>query len=254
VWRSLRWDRAPELIETLGRQAMTLLDWSLVFGAVTLAVTTLLAFALIVAPLGRMPAVAAPFTRTGIAAYFALLGIGYMFVEIAVLQRATLFFGEPVVAASIVIATFLAGSGVGSAMAPAAATRRSASMLFAALGLGMMFLFGLFWLATPMLVAPPMTLRIGSVVAALLPLAWAMGRPFPWGLARLADQPRWIPWAWGVNGLACVAAASLAPLVSVHLGQRATLGAGMSCYALALAVALRYIRAGITSHRNTGLA
>ena len=238
------------MIGTLGRQAMTLLDWTLVFGAVTLALTTLLGFALILAPLGRLPAIARPFTRTGIATYFVLLGSGYLFVEIAVLQRATLFLGEPVLAASIVIATFLTGSGIGSAMAPAATTRSAAMQLFGAVLAGIALACGAFWLATPALLAPPLLLRIALVVAALLPLAWTMGRPFPWALSQLAGQPRWIPWVWGINGFASVAAASLAPIISVHHGQIVTLGAGMLCYTLALVVALRWITRSTAAQRG----
>jgi hypothetical protein len=84
-------------------------------------------------------------------------------------------------------------------------------------------------------------LRIAIVIAALLPLAWTMGRPFPWALLQIADQPRWIPWVWGINGFASVAAASLAPLISVHRGQSVTLAMGLLCYGLALGVALRWI-------------
>jgi hypothetical protein len=241
VWRSLVWDRAYGMLEALGLQAMTLLDWSLVFGAVTLAITTLLGFALILAPLGRLPLIARPFTRTGIATYFVLLGVGYLFVEIAVLQRATLFLDEPVLAASIVIATFLAGSGIGSAMAPESVTRAGGLRLFGVVGAGLALVYGLLWLATPLLLAPELPLRIAIVIAALLPLAWTMGRPFPWALLQIADQPRWIPWVWGINGFASVAAASLAPLISVHRGQSVTLAMGLLCYGLALGVALRWI-------------
>ncbi len=78
------------------------------------------------------------------------------------------------------------------------------------------------------------------LVVLLLPLAWAMGRPFPWALRQLAGEDRWIPWAWGINGFASVLGASLAPLLAVHLGQSATLAAGALCYVVAFAIAAHW--------------
>ena len=88
-----------------------------------------------------------------------------------------------------------------------------------------------------------MTLRLTLVILLILPLAWAMGRPFPWALRQFAGQPRWIPWAWAINGFASVAAASLAPLVSVHHGQPVTLAVGLLCYLVAVTLALRWTTA-----------
>jgi hypothetical protein len=165
-------------------------------------------------------------------------------IEIAVLQRVILFTGPPVLAASIVFAIFLIGSGVGSAMAPEARTRRVALHMFAVIGLGFVIAATALWLATGVLLEPPMTLRLTLVIMLILPLAWAMGRPFPWALRQFADQPRWIPWAWAINGFASVAAASLAPLISVHHGQPSTLTAGLLCYLIAVTIALRWTRPG----------
>jgi hypothetical protein len=100
------------------------------------------------------------------------------------------------------------------------------------------------WLATDVLLEPPMTPRLMLIIMLVLPLAWAMGRPFPWALRQFADQPRWIAWAWAINGFASVAAASLAPLISVHHGQPVTLAAGLVCYLVAVTIALRWTRPG----------
>ena len=135
-----------------------------------------------------------------------------------------------------------AGSGVGSAMAPEARTRRVALHMFAVIGMGFMVAAAL-WLAADVLLEPAITLRLTLVIMLILPLAWTMGRPFPWALRQFADQPRWIPWAWAINGFASVAAASLAPLISVHHGQPVTLTVGALCYVVALMVALRWTTA-----------
>jgi hypothetical protein len=244
LWRSLLWERAPHLVATMGPRAMAYLDWSLIFSAATVALIVLLAFLLILAPLGWLPAILPPLSRLSVAGYFAMLGLGYLLIEIAVLQRVILFTGTPVLAASIVFAIFLIGSGLGSAMAPEARTRRVASRMFAVIAMGFVIAATALWVATDVLLEPPMTLRLTLVIMLIVPLAWAMGRPFPWALRQLADQPRWIPWAWAINGFASVAAASLAPLISVHHGQPVTLIVGLLCYLVAVTIVLRWTKPG----------
>ena len=244
LWRSLLWERVPHLVATMGPRAMVYLDWSLIFSAATVALITVLAFLLILAPLGRLPAVLPPLSRLSVAGYFTMLGLGYLLIEIAVLQRVILFTGTPVLAASIVFAIFLIGSGVGSAMAPEARTRRVVLHMFAVIAMGFVIAAAALWLAADILLEPPMTPRLMLIIMLSLPLAWTMGRPFPWALRQLADQPRWIPWAWAINGFASVAAASLAPLISVHQGQPSTLTAGLLCYLVAVTIALRWTRPG----------
>ncbi len=247
IWRSLRWEYAPHLVQTLGARGMTYLDWSLIFSAATVVLVTLLGFVLILLPLGRLPRVQAPFSRRSLAGYFTLLGLGYMLVEIALFQRIMLFTGQPVLTATVVFGTFLVGSGCGSLMAPETRSRRAVLAVFGAVAAGFAVTVGGLWWAAHWLQQPALPLRLLLVALLLLPLAWAMGRPFPWALRQLASQPRWIPWAWGINGFASVAAASLAPLISVHWGQPATVATGISCYLLAVLLALLW-----TSHQRGG--
>lgn len=240
VWRSLKWQRLPDFLRTLGRQGLSYLDWTLILAALTTVLVILLAFALIIAPLGRLPAPVRPFGRFAVAGYFSMLGLGYMLLEMAVFQRTILFAGEPVLAASIVFAAFLLGSGMGSAMAPEARRRSALLKIFGGIAIGLAIVAAAMFPAPDALLAPDFAVRIALLTACILPLAWALGRPFPWALRQLADQPRWIPWAWGINGFASVAGASLAPLVSVHYGQHVTLGTGLTCYVFAALIALRW--------------
>lgn len=242
IWRSLRWEFAPHLLETLGARGITYLDWSLIFSVATVLLVTLLAFVLILAPLGRLPRVHKPFSRLSLAGYFALLGLGYMLLELALFQRIMLFTGQPIITATVVFGSFLLGSGWGSLSAPETPDRRTALWIFGWVGAGFALAAGGFWWGAEVLQRPALPVRLLGVVLILLPLAWAMGRPFPWALRQLAEQPRWIPWAWGINGFASVAAASLASLISVHWGQPITLGVGLACYLLALILTMLWYR------------
>lgn len=240
-WRAMQWRELPTLFERLGRRAASLLDWTLVMSALSMAVVVLLAVVLILAPLGRMPRLEPPFARRSVAGYFLGLGLGFMLIELAVFQRAILFVERPVLAASLVFALFLVGAGIGSAMPP---RRHALRRIYGALGVGAALTIGGLWLASDWLLALPQGWRIAALGVVLLPLTWAMGRPFPWALGQLSTQPRWLPWGWGINAFASVAAASAAPLISVTHGQPVTLAAGAACYGLAALIALSWQRAG----------
>lgn len=240
LWHSMAWSRVPEIVAALGPAAPGYLDWTLLLGAAATLAVTALALVLIVAPLGRLPAARPPPGRAGVLGYFAALGLGYMLLELALFQRAILFLGEPVLAASVVFAVFLVGSGLGSGLAPQALERRALVSIFAAAAAGLALAVTGLWAGAGLLVQPGTGARVVLLAVLLLPLAWALGRPFPWALRQLAERPRWVPWAWGINGFASVAAASAAPLVSVRFGQPVTLAAGAACYLLALAIAVRW--------------
>ncbi|GGX89469.1 hypothetical protein GCM10007160_16040 [Litchfieldella qijiaojingensis] len=235
-WRSLAWREAPGLVRELGGRGWSYLDWTLILSVVTTVVVAVLAFLLILLPLGRLPPIGRPFSRLSVAGYFTALGLGYIVVELAFFQRLILYLGEPVLAAALVFATFLVGSGIGSAMTPESASRTSVVRIYAAVAIGLALALVPF-LAVRDLSAPDFLLRAMLLIVLLLPLAWAMGRPFPWALRQLAGEDRWIPWAWGINGFASVLGASLAPLLSVHFGQSTTLAAGALCYVLAFTIA-----------------
>jgi len=93
-------------------------------------------------------------------------------------------------------------------------------------------------LAGPWLLARGLELaaspRVALAVALVAPLAFAMGLPFPLGLARLrVAAPALVPWAWGVNGCASVVAAALAGLLAMSFGSRSLILLGAFAYAVA---------------------
>ena len=200
----------------------------------TLALAVPLSILLILAPLAalrRLPG--APHRlRTGL--YFLCLGLAFLFVEIACMQRYGLFIGHPLFAAVAVLAGFLVFAGAGSLFA--ARLRRQPRAVHGAVA-GIVFLLVLQIVALP---PPPGVVeatagRIAATLALLAPLAFLMGMPFPLGLSRLAaEAPAYIPWAWGINGCASVLSALLATLLSVHLGYGAVLLLAAALYAAAV--------------------
>jgi len=173
--------------------------------------------------------------------YFALLGLGYLCVEIPLLQRFILFLGHPAYAMATVLFALLLFSGLGSLLSRRVPLRLVLILLpslVAAYTLGLPALFT----AT---LAAPLGGRLIVAVVALAPPGLLMGMPFPKGLALLERRaPALVTWAWGVNGAASVVASILAALLALSFGLSAVLAVGVLCYigAWVTAVATRVPR------------
>lgn len=243
-FRFFKWRLLPEVLAIRGRAAMTLLEGGYLIVAATLAQAAIVSALLIVLPLawigrGEGAAPGAP-GRGRVMVYFLALGLAFLFVEIAFIQRFVLFLGHPLYAISVVLAAFLVFAGLGSGYSARLAEHRAVArmrpislavagiVLFAGVYLAVLpVLFG--WL---MAESDPVKILVSVVLIA--PLAFFMGMPFPLGLRRVADQaPRLVPWAWGVNGCASVLSAVLASLLATHVGFAVVVALAMGLYGIA---------------------
>lgn len=178
---------------------------------------------------------------TGAVVYFALLGAGYMLVEVCLAQRLILYLGYPALTLSVILFSLLVGSGAGSLYSqswPEGRMIRSAGL--AALivcGAVIALLFGL----TPLLDATlgwSIGLRTLVAIAVLAPLGFAMGMPFPTGLREVGRWPGDIvPWAWGINGIVSVLGSVMAMLGAKLWGFQTVLLGGAAVYAVVFALA-----------------
>lgn len=231
-WRSL-----PEWLELRRRGALPPLDWGYPVLVVALAQAIAISLLLILLPLAlagtrRAFAAAPPRLRRRAAAYFLLLGLGFMAIEIPFLQRFTFFLSHPATAAAVVLAAFLVFAGLGARFSARLAP--SARWPFAAIAAIAL----LYAAALPPLTAALMGLaqgwKIGLTVLLVAPLAFCLGMPFPFGLARLAARAEaLVPWAWGINGFASVTATLLATLLAMHWGQTAVVLIAAALYGIA---------------------
>jgi len=170
--------------------------------------------------------------------YFALLGLGFMCVEIPLLQRFILFVSHPAYAMAAVLFALLLFSGLGSLLSRHVSLRLILILL--------PLLVGAYALGLPVLfeasLAAPLAGRVALTVVALAPPGLLMGMPFPKGLALIErESPALIAWAWGVNGAVSVATSILAALLALSFGFSAVLVTGAFCYlgALLMAAAIR---------------
>lgn len=239
-WWSMRWNSVPDLLSTFGKQGLIWLDWGILATAVKATVATVLAASLILLPLGRLPCGQNPVSRATVFGYFGAIGMGFLLLEMAVFQRCLLYITDPVAAASLVIGAFLIGAGAGSLSAPPASASNAPRRVFLPIALATALAFTILFSGKGPLLALPKWGRLILIVFSILPLAWSLGRAFPWGLRKLDPQRPLIPWAWGVNGFISVLAAPCATLLSIHFGQPVSWVCALACYLLAASIANRW--------------
>jgi hypothetical protein len=170
-------------------------------------------------------------------AYFGLIGLGFLLVEIPLAQRFILFLGQPVYGLTVVLFALLFFSGLGSLASGRLPYRAAlATLVVVALAYPWLLprLFDLF-------LGAAFGLRLVIAILALAPLGFLMGVPFPRGIGWLEGRAiGLIPWAWAVNGAASVVASVGAALLALSFGFSWVLIAGAICYAGALLVVVQH--------------
>lgn len=156
--------------------------------------------------------------------YFLSIGVGYILVQVTLIQKFVLFLGHPTYALTVVIFSMLVASGLGSFFSQ----RLKFDPLAAAL------IIGLTGLALgPILshVEWPWAMKAFATVLIILPAAFTMGMPFPQGLKWLEERsPAAVRWAWSINAAASVLGSASAIFLSIYLGIQNTLFVAVGCY------------------------
>ncbi|MHB8772637.1 MAG: polyamine aminopropyltransferase [Syntrophales bacterium] len=235
----LRWQSIPHLAARYGLAAFPFLEAGYLLILLTLGQVAAAAVVLILVPLR----VLGPARRSRLATllYFGGLGLGYLFVEIVLIQRFILTLGNPITAAAVVIAGMLLSSGVGSLLAERLLRNRWRGPAL----LGMICLTILLYarFLTPLLLATialPEAARLALAVLLIAPAGLLMGMPFPLGIRVLAATAEAeIPWAWGINGCLSVVGTLLATVIAVELGFTWVMAAAAAAYGLALLALFR---------------
>ena len=169
------------------------------------------------------------------ALYFPALGLGFLFIEIFVIERASFYLNDRTSAFSLVLTGMLIFSGLGSMLEHRfeAAPRRG---IILAVGVTVLWclLVG-FFLEGAMLATLdlPWLARAAGVILLVAPVSLVLGLPFPLGLSR-AGTGGMLPWAWALNGAFSVVATPLANLIARDAGYSRVLICAALLYVVAL--------------------
>src|SRR5271165_5333964 len=225
------------------------IDWKVNLGIAILGLLLIISIAAVIAFL-VVPLAFSPQARSGRSVrllYFIAIGLGYILVEIAFIQRFVLFLGNPTYALTVVIFLMLLSSGVGSLL-----SRRwfhQPTRVAWAIAIIVIALLVCVFALPPLLgtlVGLPFVVKLLISAALLIPLGLAMGMPFPSGLRALSYSAATdegdsrkrgaVEWAWAMNAASSVLGSVLAMVIAIQFGLNVTLACGAASYLLAMLV------------------
>lgn len=238
-----KWGTLPEVMALRKRGGASLIEWGYLILTATVAQGAIAGALLILLPLSRIERTWPSGTGPQMGTYFFILGLAFLFVEIAFIQKFILFLSHPLYAVAVVLSGFLVFAGLGSAYSARLrqrVTETGPSPVSIAVG-GIAFFSLAYVTLLPQLfdalIGLTDSIKMALSILFIAPLAFCMGMPFPLGLSRLADSaPDFIPWAWGINGFASVMSAALATLLAIQFGFTAVILLALALYALAAAI------------------
>jgi hypothetical protein len=173
--------------------------------------------------------------------YFAGIGLGFMFIEISVIQRFTLFLGYPTYSLTVTLFALLVFTGLGSLLSERWAhlgTRGLVPLLVATTAVVLVHAFGT-GVVFRHLIAASLAARVAVAVVYLAPLGLCLGAFMPIGLRTVAGftehRVEVVAWSWAVNGFCSVVSSSLATILSMQLGFTAVLLGALLFYGAAVA-------------------
>ncbi len=222
-----KWAVLPEIIHLRGKGGMPLLEWGYVVFIATLVIAILMSVVLILLPLRYFRRLsdshAAAIRRSHVLLYFFAIGLAFLFIEIAFMQKFILFLHHPIFAISVSISSFLVFAGLGSNWSNRFAGHRKSRRVLIITVIGITLIASLYLLILPLvfelLATAPMVVKILITLLLITPLAFLMGLPFPLAMSILAEHAApLVPWAWGINGCASVISTVLATMLAIHFG------------------------------------
>jgi hypothetical protein len=227
------------------------MDWKVNLGVAVLAMVLVISFlavlAFLVIPLAMRGGRA--YEHPVQLLYFVAVGLGYILVEIAFIQRFVLFLGHPTYALTVVVFLLLLSSGAGSLASRKWLPKTQRGWIPPALTAGalLLYVFVLTGLLNA-LVGLSFAAKLLVSAALLVPPGFVMGMPFPTGLRALASVPvpefpaagtgefqeNAVEWAWAMNSGSSVLGSVLAMVIAIQFGLNATMACGAGAYLMAV--------------------
>lgn len=170
-------------------------------------------------------------------AAFAAIGVGFITVEIAFLQKFIVFWQHQTLALAVVLSAILVASGLGSLLSRRIrGSRRLIHVIAVELAL----------LLLASLALGPLLLRLESAgtvakllvtVAVVVPVFLPLGMPFPTLLRESRED--YYPWMIGINSTTTLLGGVAATIIALEVGYRFVMITGIVAYALFILAAYR---------------
>lgn len=220
----------PYFFREMGEKWLFLIESSSFINFATFITVTIVAVILIFAPYLFVPSIVRKITGLGIIfVYFSSIGIGYMAVEIILIQMLKQFYDDPVISATIILASVLIFSGFGSIFSESLEKNKksflaSIEILILGATVSLLIIITMIFLAPihNLVLNMPDYIRVSLSILMISPLAFMMGIPFPIGLSILKDNSsNSTIWAWSINSyfsvITATAISSFLPICGFRL-------------------------------------
>src|SRR5918997_4235082 len=181
--------------------------------------------------------------------YFAALGLGFILIELALLQKLILLMGNPTMTFALLLFTLLISSGAGSLLSSRIAKNNMKNLIFVIGGIAALGILYVLFLP-PIIystIAESIEVKAEVSIAILAPIGFLMGMPLPTGMRLLkVHRPDYIPWMWAVNGAFSVLGAVLAIALGILYGSSLAMVLGILIYLIALGISFASKKKTIT--------
>ncbi len=169
------------------------------------------------------------------AIYFSLIGAGFMLVEIALIQKLSVFLGHPVYALGIVLFTIIASTAFGSFISDNLPLTRFPWIFVypIVMALAIIAINIVLPILLSSMTASPILNKIAASILLIFPLGVLMGFFFPTGMRMMRSiNAANTPWFWALNGVFGVLCSALAVFFSIHFGISTNFYIALVCYAI----------------------
>ncbi|MFW6022099.1 MAG: hypothetical protein ACOCQW_01085 [Halanaerobiaceae bacterium] len=164
---------------------------------------------------------------------FTFLGMGFMFIEITLIQKLSVFLEHPTTSFVTIIVLLLLGAGIGNLVQSKKEIFQDYKSVLYLVILSIIILVLInqiiYWESLEFL-----SQKIIIISILLLPLGFLMGIPFPMVLNRLKekDYSGLIPFFWGINGIASVLGSGLTMIIALSYGFNISFFVGVILYSV----------------------
>ena len=166
--------------------------------------------------------------------YFIAIGLGYMLVEMAMMQQLSIFLGHPIYALVVVLAGLILSTGLGSLLSdrwPVKSSWNSRAPAFLAALLVALYSVVVVPV-THLYTAGLLWQRVLVCLGLVTPCGLLLGFCFPVGMRWMNTlaQDRNLPWMWALNGAAATLGSFVAMLISMDADIGTCVLSGAACY------------------------
>jgi hypothetical protein len=207
------------------------------FGFMVAALILVIVTILLPAKLLHSRTDAGPRPRYGAMAYFIAIGLGFMLVEMAMMQQLSIFLGHPIYSMVVVLGGLIFSTGIGSLVSDRWRLKSSWQSRVPALATALVVV-GYWFAVLPVMhafTADVLWQRALICLALVSPAGFSLGFCFPVGMRWLTalSQGRNLAWMWALNGAAGTLGGFVAILISMDSSIGSCVLAGAGCYLLA---------------------